>query len=172
VRGLFADDAFVVLGVCGTLDNDGALNPPTTYHFPPETKTMTKVKQITAWVESKPGELGRITAALGKAKVNILAVTCWSAGSESPVHLQVSSSAKARKVLQKLGVRVTEEEVLRVTLPDKPGVLGEVGVLLGAGNINIEYAYASVPTGGKKADLILSVSDVAGASKALRGRKG
>ena len=29
---------------------------------------MTKVKQITAWVDSKPGELGRITEALGKAQ--------------------------------------------------------------------------------------------------------
>ncbi len=133
---------------------------------------MTKVKQITAWVDSKPGELGRIAEALGNAKVNISAITCWSAGSENPVHLLVSSPAKAKKVLQELGVRVTEEEVLRVTLPDKPGVLGELGVRLGAGNINIEYAYASVPTGGKKADLILSVSDVVGASKALRGRNG
>jgi hypothetical protein len=130
---------------------------------------MTKVRQITAWVDSNPGELGRITAALGKAKVNISAVTCWGAGNENPVHLLVSSPAKAKKVLQELGVRVTEEEVLRVTLPDKPGVLGDLGVRLGAGNINIEYAYASVPAGNKKADLILSVSDVVGASKALRG---
>jgi hypothetical protein len=131
---------------------------------------MTKVKQITAWLDSNPGELGRIATALAKAKVNISAITCWSAGSESPVHLLVSSPAKAKKVLQELGVRVTEEEVLRVTLPDDPGALGEVSVRLGAENINIEYAYASVPAGGKKADLILSVSDVVGAVKALRGR--
>jgi len=129
---------------------------------------MPKVKQLTAWVESKPGELGRIAEALGKAKVNISAVTGWSAGSESPVHLLVSSPAKAKKVLQELGVRVTEEEVLRVTLPDNPGALGEVSVRLGVENINIEYAYASVPTGGKKADLILSVSDMVGACKALK----
>jgi hypothetical protein len=129
---------------------------------------MTKVKQITAWVESKPGELGRIAEAFGKAKINISAITCWSADSESPVHLLVSSPAKAKKVLQELGVRVTEEEVLRVSLPDNPGALGEVSVRLGAENINIEYAYASVPTGGKKADLILSVSDVVGACKALK----
>ena len=129
---------------------------------------MVKVKQLTAWLDSKPGDLGRITEALAKAKVNISAVTCWSAGSESPVHLLVSSPAKAKKVLQELGVRVTEEEVLRVTLPDDPGTLGEVSARLGAENINIEYAYASVPTGGKKADLILSVSDTVGACKALK----
>jgi len=133
---------------------------------------MTKTKQLTAWVESKPGELDRIADALAKAKINISAITCWSAGSENPVHLLVSNPAKAKKVLQELGVRVTEEEVLRVTLPDNPGALAEMSVRLGSGNINIEYAYASVPTGGRKADLILSVSDVAGASKILRGRKG
>jgi hypothetical protein len=130
---------------------------------------MAKVKQLTAWVESKPGELGRIGEAFGKAKINITAVACWSTGAESPIHMQVSSPAKAKKILQDLGMRVTEEEVLRVTLPDKPGVLGEVGARLGAANINVEYAYASVPAGGKKEDLVLSVSDVVGATKALRG---
>jgi hypothetical protein len=130
---------------------------------------MPKVKQLTAWVESKPGELGRIAEALGKAKVNITAFTCWGAGGESPVRMLVSSPAKAKKVLQGLGLRVTEEEVLRVTLADKPGVLGNAGARLGQANINVEYAYASVAGGGKKADVILSVSDVAGATKALRG---
>ena len=131
--------------------------------------TALKVKQITVWVDNKPGEVGRITSALGKAKVNISAISCWSAGSESPIHLLVSSPAKAKRVLQELGVRLTEEEVLRVTLPDKPGILGELGKKLGEGNINIEYTYASIPTGGKKGDLILSVSDVVGAARVLRG---
>ena len=130
---------------------------------------MAKVKQITAWVENKPGEIGRLAEALGKAKVNISAFTCWGAGTENPIHLQVSSPAKAKKVLQDLGVRITEEEVLRLTLADKPGVLGEVGARLGAANINVEYAYSSVATGSKKADLVMSVSDVSGAAKALRG---
>jgi hypothetical protein len=130
---------------------------------------MPKTKQITAWLESKPGELGRIAQALGSAKVNITAFTCWSTGAESPIRLQVTSPAKAKKVLQDLGVRVTEEEVLRVTLADKPGQLGEVGMRLGQANINVEYAYASVVEGSKKTDVVLAVSDVAGASKALRG---
>ena len=129
---------------------------------------MPKAKQVTAWVESKPGGLGRIAQALANAKVNITSFTCWSSGTESPIHLQVSSPAKAKKVLQDLGLRVTEEEVVRLTLPDKPGVLGEVGVRLGQANINVDYGYAAVPKGGKSADVVLAVSDVAGATKALR----
>jgi hypothetical protein len=130
---------------------------------------MPKTKQITAWVESKPGELGRIAQALGNAKVNITAFTCWSTGGESPIHLQVSSPAKAKQVLQDLGLRISEGEVLRVTLADKPGLLGELGTRLGEANINVEYAHAATTAGSKKADVVLAVSDVAGALKALRG---
>ena len=130
---------------------------------------MAKAKQITVWVESKPGDLGRIGKALGDAKVNITAFVAYGASGESPIRLQVSSPAKAKKVLQGLGFRFTEEEVLRLTLPDKPGILGEAGSRLGAANINIEYGYATVAKGGKKADVTLGVSDLAGATKALRG---
>jgi hypothetical protein len=130
---------------------------------------MPKAKQVTAWVESKAGELGRIAEALGKAKVNITAFSAWSVAGESPIHLLVSSPAKAKKALEGLGIRCTEEEVLRIALPNAPGKLGEVGVRLGAANINVDYGYASAVEGGKKADVVLAVADLAGAAKALRG---
>jgi hypothetical protein len=130
---------------------------------------MAKSKQITVWVESAPGQLGRIAKALGDAKVNITAFSATTVGGESPIRLHVSSPAKAKKVLQGLGLRLTEEEVLRITLPDRPGVLGAVGERLGKANVNIEYAFASVAKGGKKADVVLAATDLAGAAKALRG---
>jgi len=130
---------------------------------------MPKAKQITAWLESKPGELGRITEALGKAKVNITAFSAWSITGESPLHLLVSSPAKAKKVLANLGIRSTEEEILCVTLANEAGTLGEVGTRLGAANINVDYGYGSVTENGKKADIVLAVSDLAGAAKALKG---
>jgi hypothetical protein len=130
---------------------------------------MAKAKQVTAWVESKPGELGRIAEALGKAKVNITAFSAWSITGESPIHLLVNSPVRAKKILEGLGIRCTEEEVLRITLPDVPGKLGEVGARLAAANINMDYGYASVAQGGRKADVVLAVSDLAGAGKALRG---
>jgi hypothetical protein len=130
---------------------------------------MAKAKQITAWVESTPGQLGRIAKALGDAKVNVTAFTAYGTGGESPIRMQVSSPVKAKKILRGLGLRVTEEEVLRVTLADKPGVLGEVGARLGKAGINADYAYGSVAKGSRKADVVLGVSDLAGAAKALRG---
>jgi hypothetical protein len=130
---------------------------------------MAKAKQITVWVESTPGQMGRIAKALGNAKVNITAFTAYTTGGESPIRFHVSSPAKAKKVLLDLGLRVTEEEVLRVTVADKPGMLGAIGARLGEAGINVDYAYASLSKNSRKADVVLGVADLAGAAKALRG---
>ncbi|MFB3920654.1 MAG: amino acid-binding protein [Terriglobia bacterium] len=130
---------------------------------------MAKVKQITAWTESLPGQIGRIAKALGEAKINITAFTAYGTGGESPIRMQVNSPAKAKKILLDLGYRVTEEDVIRLTIPDKPGALGEIGDRLGKAHVNVDYSYASVGKGAKKVDLVLGISDLAGAAKALRG---
>jgi hypothetical protein len=130
---------------------------------------MAKVKQITAWTESTPGQIGRIAKALGDAKINITAFTAYGTGGESPIRLQVTSPAKAKKILLDLGYRVTEEEVMRVTIADKPGLLGDIGARLAKAGVNVDYGYASIAKGGKKADVVLGISDLAGATKALRG---
>ena len=59
-----------------------------------------------------------------------------------------------------------------MTLPDEPGALGDVGTRLGNANINVEYGYGSIAEGAKKAEVVLAVSDLAGAAKALPGNVG
>lgn len=130
---------------------------------------MAKVKQITAWADSMPGVLGRIGKAFGEAKITITAFTAYGTGGESPIRMHVSNPAKAKKILQDLGFRVTEEEVLRITVPEKPGILGDIGLRLGKAHVNADYAYATVAKGGKKVDVVIGASDLAGAAKALRG---
>jgi len=125
------------------------------------------VKQLTAWVGSAEGELGRIARALGEAAVDIISFTAYEVGTSCPVRLQVSNQAKAKKILQGLGIRVTEEELLRVTLAGKPRLLGNVATRLGEAHINVENGYAILAKGGKKMDVVLSVSDLAGATKVL-----
>jgi hypothetical protein len=130
---------------------------------------MSKAKQVTVWVDSSPEQIARVARALAKARINITAFTSYGSGSEIPVRLLVTSPARARKVLRDLDLRVTEEHVLRLTLPDMPGTLAEVAERLAQAHINIDYSYETVAKGAKKADLILAVSDLAGAAKVLKG---
>ncbi len=130
------------------------------------------MKQLTAWVESTEGELGRILRALGEAAVEITAFAAYGVGASCPIRLQVTNQAKAKKILQGLGIRVTEEEVLRVTLAGKSGLLGNLATRLGDAHINVEYGYATLTKGGKQMDVVLSVSDLAGATKILERAAG
>jgi hypothetical protein len=132
-------------------------------------EAMPKAKQITVWIENSPGQLAQVAKALAKAKVNCSALAAYPAGRESPVRMLAASPAKARKALEALGVRVTEEDVLRLTLPDRPGQLAAVVERLAQASVNVDYAYATTAGAGKKAGLVLAVSDVVGAMKALRG---
>jgi hypothetical protein len=130
---------------------------------------MSKAKQVTVWVDSSPGQIALVARALARAKINITAFTSYGNGSEIPVRLLVTSPARARKVLRGLDLRVTEEDVLRLTLPDKPGTLAEIAERLAEAHINVDYSYETVAKGARKADLVLAVSDLAGAAKALKG---
>lgn len=130
---------------------------------------MSTAKQVTAWVNSNPGEIARVARALARARINISAFTSYGSGNEIPVRLLVSSPARARKVLLDLDLRVTEEDVLRLTLPGKPGTLAEIAERLAQARINVDYSYETVAKGAKKADLVLAVSDLAGAAKVLKG---
>ena len=130
---------------------------------------MSKVKQISVWVDSSPGQVARVARALAKARINITAFTTYGTGNEIPIRLLVASPARARKVLRDLDLRVTEEDVLRLTLPDKPGNLAEIAERLAQAHINIDYSYATAAKKTENSDLVLAVSDLAGAAKILKG---
>lgn len=133
---------------------------------------MGKAKQLTVWTPGgEPDSLGRITHALAAEKVNLTAFSCQVRNGQSPVRLQVNQYAKARRILQELGLRVTEEEVLRVTVADKPGTLAEIAARLAEFGIRVDYGYGAWTSKSRKADLVFAVSDLEGAEKVLQDLK-
>ncbi|HET7215619.1 MAG TPA: ACT domain-containing protein [Terriglobia bacterium] len=130
---------------------------------------MTKARQVSVWVDSSPGQIARITGALARARIKVTAFTCYGNGGEIPVRLLVNNPARAREVLRSLDLRVTEEQVLRLTLADKPGTLAKIADRLAQARINIDYSYATATRGERQFDLVLAVSDLVGALKVLKG---
>ncbi len=129
---------------------------------------MPRVKQLTAWVEDRPGMLGKVASALGAKKVNILAFTAPVIDGRGALRMIVDKPAAAKKVLQENGWETTEEEVVGMTLPDKPGSLGGVATKLGQAGVNIEYAYTGSAKSAQRVNTYFAVSDLKAALKALR----
>jgi hypothetical protein len=121
---------------------------------------MPKVKQLSAWVEDRPGALGRVAEALGEKKVSIRAFMASSIDGRGFVRLVVDKPAVAKKVLAANGWALTESDVIEVTLDDRPGALGAVADRLGAAGVNIDYAYVGHSGLARKVNLYLSVNDL------------
>ncbi len=129
---------------------------------------MAKAKQISAWVEDRPGMLGRVAAALGEKGVSIRAFMAAVMDGRGFVRVVVDKPAAARRIFAAHGWRTTEDDVVEVTVPDRPGVLGEVADRLGEAGVNVEYAYLGTAGSARKVNLYLAVPDVRAALAALR----
>jgi len=129
---------------------------------------MPKAKQISAWVENRPGMLGRVADALGAKRVDIRAFMAASLDGKGFLRLVVDKPAQARRVFASLGWQTTVDDVAEVVVADRPGALGRVADALGARGINIHYGYLGSARRAGKASLFLAVDDPAAALKALR----
>jgi hypothetical protein len=129
---------------------------------------MPKAKQISAWVEDRPGMLGQVADALGEKGISIRAFMAAVLDGKGFVRLVVDRPAAAKRIFLAHGWEMTEDDVVEVTLPDRPGALGRVADRLGAVGINIQYAYVGTAKAASKVNLYLAVADVNAAVKALR----
>src|SRR5579871_5423851 len=129
-------------------------------------------KQISVFLENKPGRLANVLLTLARERVNITALTVMDSHEHSVLRFVADDLDKTRKTLKDMGTPFAETEVLLVELKNQPGELAHVCELLGAEHINIEYAYCS--SGGRNGRTvgILKVGNPAKASKVLNGVNG
>jgi len=118
---------------------------------------MAKAKQITVTLANRPGALAEAAEALGKAKINILAFTAGTSGSEGYARFVVDSPARAKKAFSQAGLTTSEQDVQLFEVADKPGALAELAGKFGAKGVNITSGYSGPGKGGKKARVVLEV---------------
>ena len=129
---------------------------------------MPKAKQLTAWVEDRPGMLGEVASALGAKRINIVAFMAGVVEGRGGIRVVVDKPAAAKKIFEERGWETTEENVVVVTLADKPGSLGNVANKLGEAGLNIGYAYTGSAGRARKVNTYFAVADLDAALKALR----
>src|SRR5689334_21670130 len=118
---------------------------------------MPDVKQLSVFLENKPGVLGRQCQEFADKKINVIGMSVSDTVDHAVVRLVTSNASKARAILEDAGVLVVETEVLALTLPDRPGQLADVAKKLAKAKINIEYAYGTTEKSGGV--LIIRCSD-------------
>jgi len=100
-------------------------------------------KQFTLYLENRPGALEKVTRLLGKEKINIEAISGAASTDMSLVQILASNAAATRRVLKKLDISFSVQEVSLLPLENVPGALWRVVSGLAKSNININYIYAT-----------------------------
>ena len=129
------------------------------------------LKQISVFVENKPGKLQLLTNALARNNVNMRALSLAETSEFGIVRIIVDDIENASRVFAEEGFVYTVAKVLGVAIPDEPGGLNRMLCMLSEEKINVEYMYAFL--GGKNAEhayMIFRVQDAEGAVEALMAK--
>ena len=129
------------------------------------------VKQISVFLENKPGSLCHMTKVLADSGIDMRAFSLAEASDFGIARIIVDDVYATTTVLRDAGFIHSVSKVLAVALSDTPGGLHQALTALEAAKVNIEYMYAFL--GGKKdsAYMIFRVTDVKAAALALNTAK-
>ena len=127
------------------------------------------IKQLSIFVENKPGRLVTIMDELAKNNIDISALSIADTAEYGIVRMIVSNPDLAVAVLKEIGVFVKISDVLAVTIEDVPGGLAKSLHVITDEDIEIEYMYAFVGGVEGKAVMVLKVSHPEKAVELLKG---
>ena len=128
------------------------------------------VKQISVFLENRPGALKAMTGVLAENQIDMRAFSLAETSEFGIARIIVDDVYKTTTVLKDAGFVHSITPVIGVALSDTPGGLDSVLQILADAQVNIEYMYAFL--GGKEntAYMIFRVADEAKASAALAAK--
>ena len=127
------------------------------------------VKQLSVFVENRPGRLSAVTETLASAGINIRAVSIADTKDFGIMRIIVNDTDKAVAVLKENSFIASAANVIAVMAEDKPGSMASIMKTLYSENISVEYMYAAFINKEKgSACLILRVDNNEAAAEALK----
>ena len=129
-----------------------------------------KVKQLSLFLENKPGSLSRPVKLLAKAKLNILTLSIADTQQFGILRFVLRDWEKAKKVLEKEGFVVKVSDMVAIEVADEPGGLAEILETVEQARVNLEYMYGFTIRKEGKGVLAFRFDDPDRAIAALRNK--
>jgi hypothetical protein len=98
-----------------------------------------KLKQLSLFLENKPGSLSIPCRLLAQAGINLLTL---SLADTKQFGILRRDWEKAKSILEQNGCVVKVTEVVAIEVPDRPGGLADILELVEKNSVNVEYMYA------------------------------
>lgn len=125
------------------------------------------IKQLSIFVENRPGRLSEITKLLGENEIDIRALSIADTRDFGILRLIVNNPEKALEVLKGKDFSVTLTNVIAIGINDVPGGLNKAMEILYSNNISVEYMYAFISKTDDLAYVIFRVENNEKAATAM-----
>ncbi|MDF7800725.1 ACT domain-containing protein [Pontiellaceae bacterium B1224] len=127
-----------------------------------------KLKQLSVFLENKPGRLRELCALLADNNINMITISLADTEQFGILRLIVSDCEAAKNILEEKGFVAKITEVIAVEVNDEPGGLRDVLQVEEAAGISVEYMYAFTIKSGENAVLLFRFDDMDKAVDALQ----
>lgn len=128
-----------------------------------------KIRQLSLFLENRPGQLRVPCKVLGDAGVDILTMSLADTQQFGILRLVVKDWQRAKAVLEAAGQVVNVTDLLALDVPDRAGGLAEVLEVFEKTGLGVEYMYAfTLRERGKAATLLFRLEDPDAAAVKLR----
>ncbi len=129
------------------------------------------LRQLSLFLENRPGQLRAPCEALGKAGVDIVTMSLADTAQFGILRLIVRDAEKAKKVLEAAGMVVNVTEVVPIEVDDRPGGLARALAVIEEAGLGVEYMYpfAAAPRPGTAA-IVFRFEEMEKALEAVKAR--
>ena len=126
------------------------------------------IKQISIFVENKPGRLAEITGIIAENNINIRALSVADTTHFGILRIIVDDPEEVERVLREAGLTVSITSVITACIKNRPGGLAEVLKLLSDNDIAIEYMYAFIAKSDNEAYVVMRIEAESAAVQLLK----
>ena len=116
-------------------------------------------KQLSVFMENKPGRLSQICNSLAENDINIAAMSVHDTVDHAIVRLIVDQPTKALVILEEEGVYTIAQDVVVLVIENKPGIISTIARKLFRADINIEYAYCTASKNQEFGCVVIKTKD-------------
>ena len=117
------------------------------------------LKQLSVFLENRPGQLAAPVQALANEGINILTLSLADTAEFGILRLIVDDWERANAALEQAGWVVNLSDVVALAVADRPGGLAEALTALAGQGVNIEYLYALTLRRDDRAILVIRFED-------------
>ncbi len=133
-------------------------------------ETSFLIRQISVFLENRPGSLAEVTRYLADQGVNLRAMTIAESRDFGTIRIIASDQEACAEALRKEGYPYNEVDVLAAEVSDRPGGMADLTEIIAREGMNIEYGYGMVEKKEGSAIIVLRVDDPYRASVVLQGK--